>query len=60
MTESIATLYIDGAWVPASDGGTRTIICPADGTEVGAVSEATGDDVERAILAARKAFEGRA
>ena len=59
MTEPSSTLYIDGEWVPSSDGGTRTIICPADGTEVGVVAEATAEDVERAILAARKAFEAR-
>ena len=59
MTETSSTLYIDGEWVPSSDGGTRTITCPADGTEVGVVAEATGEDVERAILAARKAFEAR-
>ncbi|MFD3801337.1 aldehyde dehydrogenase family protein [Kocuria palustris] len=59
MTEPSSTLYIDGEWVPSSDGGTRTITCPADGTEVGVVAEATGEDVERAILAARKAFEAR-
>lgn len=53
----VHTLFIDGQWVPASDGGTRTIYCPADGREVGVVSEATTADTERAILAARKAFE---
>lgn len=57
MTESPATLFIDGAWVPSSTGETRTITCPADGSEVGVVSEAGADDVERAILAARAAFE---
>ena len=59
MTESPATLFIDGAWVPSSTGETRTILCPADGTEVGVVSEAGAQDVERAILAARAAFERR-
>src|SRR5690625_620850 len=59
MTDTIATLYIDGAWVPSSSGETRTIVCPADQSEVGVVSEATGEDVERAIGAARRAFEGR-
>ncbi|MGP9538838.1 aldehyde dehydrogenase family protein [Brachybacterium sp. AOP43-C2-M15] len=57
MTDSIATLYIDGAWAPSSSGRTRTITCPADGTEVGVVSEATAEDVERAVLAARRAVE---
>ena len=51
------TLFIDGTWVAAADHGTRTIYCPADGTEVGVVSEATTEDTERAILAARQAFE---
>ncbi|WP_043441726.1 MULTISPECIES: aldehyde dehydrogenase family protein [Arthrobacter] len=53
-----ATLFIDGAWVPASDGGTRTISCPADGSFVAEVSEGTREDTERAIAAARRAFDG--
>lgn len=57
---SVETLFIDGAWVASSDHGTRTVYCPADGSEVGVVSEATTDDTERAILAARKAFESGA
>ena len=58
MTTSAATtLYIDGSWVAASDGATRTVTCPADGTQVGIVSEATSADVERAIAAARRAFD---
>lgn len=54
-----ATLFIDGTWVPASSGETRTIICPADGSEVGAVSEAGAEDAEAAIAAARRAFDSR-
>ena len=57
MTDTIATLFIDGQWVPSSSGGTRTVTCPADQSEVGVVSEATAEDVERAILAARRAFD---
>ncbi|MGY5766312.1 aldehyde dehydrogenase family protein [Brachybacterium sp. DNPG3] len=59
MTETPATLFIDGAWTASSTGETRTILCPADGTAVGTVSEASTEDVERAILAARAAFERR-
>src|SRR5699024_10852116 len=59
MTDAAATLFIDGQWVPSSSGATRTVICPADQTEVGVVSEATAEDVERAILAARRSFESR-
>lgn len=59
MTDTTATLFIDGKWVPASSGETRTVICPADQTEVGVVSEATAEDVERAILAARRSVDAR-
>lgn len=55
-----STLYIDGTWSPAASGKTRTITCPADGTEVGVVAEASAQDTERAIAAARKAFDTRA
>ncbi|WP_010147019.1 aldehyde dehydrogenase family protein [Serinicoccus profundi] len=50
-------LFIDGTWRDASDGGTRTILCPADQSEVGTVSEATAQDAEAAVLAARRAFD---
>ncbi|RDB47869.1 betaine-aldehyde dehydrogenase, partial [Tsukamurella tyrosinosolvens] len=50
MTEP--TLFIDGAWRHSADGGTRTIVCPADGTEVAVVDEATAADTEAAIAAA--------
>ena len=52
-----ATLFIDGAWVPASDGGTREIRNPADGELVAVVSEATAQDTEKAIASARSAFD---
>ncbi|MDF0532254.1 aldehyde dehydrogenase family protein [Tsukamurella sp. 8F] len=52
-----ATLFIDGRWQPASDGGTREIRCPADGSRIGTVAEATTDDVHAAIAAARRAFD---
>lgn len=56
-TVNPATLFINGEWVPSSNGATRTINCPADGTEVGVVSEATTADTEKAIAAARRAFD---
>ncbi|HWU20439.1 MAG TPA: aldehyde dehydrogenase family protein, partial [Nocardioides sp.] len=49
-------LYIDGEWRSASEGGTRTIACPADGTVVGEVDEATAADTLAAIAAAHSAF----
>ena len=51
------TLFIDGRWVAAENGATREILCPADGSHVGTVSEGTSGDAERAVLAARAAFD---
>jgi betaine-aldehyde dehydrogenase len=50
-------LYIDGSWVAAAEGGVREIRCPADGELVRVVDEATAIDTDRAILAARRAFD---
>jgi betaine-aldehyde dehydrogenase len=49
-------LHIDGEWVGAREGGRREIRCPADGTSVGSVDEATRADTELAIAAAHRAF----
>ncbi len=50
-------LFIDGQWRSSSDGGSRTITCPADGSVVGTVSEASSDDAREAVAAARRAFD---
>ena len=50
-------LFIDGKWSAAAEGGTREIHCPADGELVRVVDEATAVDTERAIEAARRAFD---
>ncbi|MGO2096888.1 MAG: aldehyde dehydrogenase family protein [Candidatus Microbacterium stercoravium] len=52
-----ATLFIDGTWTSAIDGGTREIRCPADGSLVAVVDEATEVDAIAAIQAARRAFD---
>ena len=52
-----ATLFIDGVWTNAAQGGSRQIRCPADGTPVATVDEADRSDAERAITAARRAFD---
>ncbi|MDH2415921.1 aldehyde dehydrogenase family protein [Nocardioides sp. CER19] len=49
-------LYLGGAWRNASGGARRAIRCPADGTLVAEVDEATGADTELAIAAAYAAF----
>ena len=50
-------LYIGGTWRHASDGGTRSIVNPADGSIAAIVDEATPDDAHAAVAAARAAFD---
>jgi len=53
----MADLFIDGQWTTGAKGLTREIHCPADGSLVAVVDEATREDTERAIRAARVAFD---
>jgi betaine-aldehyde dehydrogenase len=50
-------LFIGGAWRSALDERTREIRCPADGSPVGVVDEASAKDTVEAIAAARHAFD---
>lgn len=50
-------LWRDGAWATSDGGGLRTIRCPADGSAVATVIEASGHDAARAIESARAAFD---
>ena len=49
--------YIDGEWVDSSNQATRKIINPFNQEVIFEVAEGTDEDSERAILAARRAFE---
>lgn len=50
-------LFIDGKWRDASDGATRKAVCPATGDVISTIAEATREDVNDAVKAARRAFE---
>ncbi len=50
-------MWIGGEWVSASNGQTRDVINPADGSVLARVPEATKDDVAKAVSAARAAFD---
>jgi acyl-CoA reductase-like NAD-dependent aldehyde dehydrogenase len=52
-----AKLYINGQWRSASDGKTRPTISPINETAIADIPEASEQDVEDAILAARRAFD---
>jgi len=50
-------LLIDGKWLDAASGKTFDVYDPATGEVVAKVAEGDKEDVERAVKAARKAFE---
>lgn len=49
-------LYINGQWVPASDGKVFTAYNPASGEKLAECAEATKEDVDAAVKAAWAAF----
>ncbi|MGV9383797.1 aldehyde dehydrogenase family protein [Nonomuraea sp. NPDC003707] len=51
-------LFIDGRWVDAASGRTFATPNPATGRPLAQVAEADAEDVERAVRAARRAFDG--
>ena len=53
----MAELFIGGRWTSAREGGRREIRCPADGSLVAEVDEATAVDASAAVEAARSAFD---
>ncbi len=50
-------LFIDGTWTDASDGATFPSFEPSTGTQLAEVARGTRDDAERAVAAARRAFD---
>lgn len=49
--------YINGEWAPPSAGAYTAIYCPGDAQVVGRAPDSTEADMERAIAAAKHAFE---
>ena len=50
-------LYIGGKWQESADGGTFETINPSNLEKLGEVPEATEKDIDRAVAAAKAAFE---
>jgi betaine-aldehyde dehydrogenase len=57
MADSSYKMFIGGEWTDASDGNTREILSPATGDAIAEVPEGTAADVDRAVAAARKAYD---
>lgn len=52
-------LFIDGQWVDADSGKTFTTPNPATGEPLAEVAEADKSDIDKAVKAARRAFDGK-
>lgn len=50
-------MWIDGEWTDSASGKTRAILDPGNGETLGKVPEGNAEDVERAVKAARRAFD---
>ncbi|EFN60072.1 hypothetical protein CHLNCDRAFT_133364 [Chlorella variabilis] len=54
---AVMLLFIGGEWSPAASGKTFAVLDPRTGQEVFRVAEADKEDVDRAVAAARRAFD---
>ncbi len=54
----VKRMLIDGRWVEAASGKTFSSVNPATGEELARVAEGDREDIDRAVAAARRAFEG--
>lgn len=50
-------LFIDGRWSPAASGKTFATPNPATGETLAQVAEGDSEDINRAVAAARRAFD---
>lgn len=51
-------MYIDGKWLEAASGKTFDSINPSTGEVLASVAEGDAEDIDRAVAAARRAFNG--
>ena len=49
-------LYIDGEWAAAKSGATKQVFDPANEDEIGKISDAGSEDLDRALAAAEAAL----
>lgn len=57
MTITKDTLYIGGKWVPSLGSSTIKVVSPHTEEVIATVPEASSADIDRAVAAARKAFD---
>ena len=54
----LADLFIDGAWVASTGKGKIDVISASTEEVCGSIPDGTAEDVDRAVKAARAAFDG--
>ncbi|MGM0561200.1 MAG: aldehyde dehydrogenase family protein [Pseudomonadota bacterium] len=52
------SVFIDGTWRKSSNGQTLDMVAPSTGKKIGVIARGTAEDINAAVAAARKAFEG--
>ncbi|HEX2884552.1 MAG TPA: gamma-aminobutyraldehyde dehydrogenase [Candidatus Limnocylindria bacterium] len=57
MTTSRQQMFVDGDWTDAASGETQAVINPATEEEIAQVPKGGAEDVDRAVAAARSAFD---
>ena len=57
QTTTKTGMFVDGDWRRSGDGGTDEVLNPSTGEVIAEVQSGTGADVDRAVSAARRAFE---
>lgn len=57
MAQQHLSLLIGGEWIPTAEGKTRNIVNPATGEVIAEVAEGSSVDVDRAVVAAQRAFD---
>lgn len=50
-------VFIDGRWVAPSSGQTLDVVNPSTGESIGRIARGSAADIDRAVIAARTAFE---
>ena len=58
LTGKPKRLFVDGKWVEGASGKTFTTLNPATGEALAEVAEGGAEDIDRAVAAARRAFNG--
>src|SRR5690348_6250951 len=53
-----ANMFVDGGWCEAVAGGRIEVLDPATNEPIATVPRAEGADVDHAVVAARRAFDG--